>query len=76
MQEWEAFKRNNPQARLVCIDCIPNSTMQAHERSDVLNVGGFSDEVFKLVAAFAAGQLDGRHWVGEIESIDVNDIKV
>lgn len=71
MAEWEIFKRRNPGARLVCIDCVPNASTQACERDDVLNVGGFSDDVFKIVAAFAQGKLDGRHWVGEIEAIDL-----
>ena len=69
MVAWAEFKTRNPQARLVCIDCTPNSTSQAAERADVLNIGGFSDEVFKIIAAFAAGQLGAGHWVGEIESI-------
>jgi 60 kDa SS-A/Ro ribonucleoprotein len=69
MQEWETFKVRNPNAKLVCIDIVPNGTTQAAERSDVLNVGGFSDEVFSIVAAYAAGQLNANHWVGEIESI-------
>jgi len=37
----------------------------------VLNIGGFSDDVFKIVAAFAAGQLGANHWVGEIQSIAI-----
>ncbi|NHZ66372.1 vWA domain-containing protein [Massilia genomosp. 1] len=69
MSEWALFKQRNPAARLVCIDCTPNSSSQAAERADVLNVGGFSDDVFKIIAAFAAGQLGAGHWVGEIESI-------
>jgi len=69
MAAWAEFKQRNPMARLVCIDCTPNRTSQAAERSDVLNIGGFSDEVFKIVAAFAAGQLGAGHWVGEIEQI-------
>ncbi|NIA00331.1 RNA-binding protein [Massilia sp. CCM 8734] len=69
MTEWAVFKQRNPAARLVCIDCTPNSTSQAAERADVLNVGGFSDDVFKIIAAFAAGQLGAAHWVGEIEAI-------
>lgn len=68
MREWEMFKRSNPAARLVCIDCVPNSTSQVQERDDVLNVGGFSDEVFRIVAAFAAGQTAAGHWVSEIAS--------
>ena len=69
LQEWQRFKRRNPAAKLVCIDITPHGTTQAHEDADVLNVGGFSDAVFDILAAFAAGQLAAGHWVGEIESI-------
>lgn len=68
MRAWEQFKVRNPAARLVCIDCTPNATSQVCERDDVLNIGGFSDDVFKIIAAFAAGQLSAGHWVGEIEA--------
>ncbi len=71
MQRWNEFKVINPQARLVCVDCTPNATSQATEREDVLNIGGFSDDVFRIVAAFAAGQLGAQHWVGEIEAVDM-----
>ena len=47
------------------------ATSQAQERTDVLNVGGFSDEVFETVAAFAAGRLSDGHWVAEIEAVEV-----
>lgn len=69
MKEWEVFKQRNPQARLVCIDVTPHATTQALGRPDVLNVGGFSDEVFKIIAAFAAGQLNPAHWAGEIAAV-------
>lgn len=69
MNEWAAFKRRNPKARLVCVDIQPYGTAQAKELEDILNVGGFSDEVFNIIAAFAAGQLDAGHWVGLIEEI-------
>lgn len=71
MREWSVFKQRNPHARLVCIDIAPYGSTQAIEREDVLNIGGFSDEVFKIVAAFSAGQLGAAHWVGEIGSIEV-----
>ena len=67
MQEWAAFKARNPKARLACIDIQPYATTQAQERDDVLNIGGFSDEVFKLLAVYAAGGLGAGHWVGVIE---------
>jgi len=69
MKEWEVFKQRNPHADMVCIDLVPNSTTQANEtgRGDILNIGGFSDTVFKTLASFAHG--DSLHWSEEIESI-------
>jgi 60 kDa SS-A/Ro ribonucleoprotein len=69
MREWAKFKERNPKARLVCIDASPYNTTQAAEREDILNVGGFSDQVFDVIAKFANGTLDADHWVGVIESI-------
>jgi 60 kDa SS-A/Ro ribonucleoprotein len=71
MHQWQLFKGRNPRARLVCIDCTPNASSQAVEREDILNIGGFSDSVFDIVAQFAAGELDAAHWVGVIEAIDI-----
>ena len=69
MQEWNVFKGRNPRARLVCIDVQPYRTVQAAEREDILNVGGFSDRVFDVVSEFARGELNGDHWIGVIESV-------
>jgi 60 kDa SS-A/Ro ribonucleoprotein len=71
MQQWEAFRQRNPGARLVCIDIQPYGTVQAQTREDVLNVGGFSDAVFEVLARFATGQLGGEHWVREIEGVEI-----
>lgn len=71
MAEWETFRRRNPMARLVCLDIQPGSSTQAQERGDILNVGGFSDAVFEILATFAKGELTPDHWVGVIESLAV-----
>ena len=71
MREWEVFRARNPQARLVCIDIQPDATTQAAERDDILNVGGFSDEVFTVIGDFAAGQLNGTEWIDRIDAIAV-----
>lgn len=76
MKEWNAFKARNPSARLVCIDLQPYATVQAYEREDVLNVAGFSDAVFTLVADFAAGKLAPEHWIGVIEQIGLAESAV
>lgn len=67
MDEWMKFKTRNPKARLVCLDIQPSATTQVREREDILNIGGFSDTVFRVIAAFAKGELGGDHWIGEIE---------
>jgi len=69
MREWNVFKQRNPHARLACIDVQPYRTVQARERADILNVGGFSDQVFEVIAEFAAGRLNADHWIGVIEEV-------
>lgn len=69
MAEWEAFKARNPRARLVNIDIQPNASTQAPDRDDILNVGGFSDVVFDVVAAFAKGGSEAAHWLHSIRSV-------
>lgn len=71
MNEWASLKKRSPDAKLVCIDVVPNKSTQAKEEKDILNIGGFSDAVFDLVSAFARGRLGADHWVGEIEKLSL-----
>lgn len=69
MKQWERIKQRNRAAKLICIDLQPYGTTQAQERADILNVGGFGDAVFDVVAQFAAGSFGAGHWVEAIESV-------
>jgi 60 kDa SS-A/Ro ribonucleoprotein len=77
MTEWQQFVQNqvrlqggmSTHPRLICIDLQPNQTTQAPERSDILNIGGFSDAVFDVIAAFLTSD-SGRH-VAEVEAIEL-----
>ena len=69
MKQWNKLKRRNPRARLVCLDIAPYGASQATEREDILNIGGFSDQVFGVINAFAKGELNADHFVGEIEKV-------
>ena len=71
MRQWGAFKARNRAAKLVCIDIQPYGTTQVQERADVLNVGGFSDEVFEVVNALAAGDMVPGHLTGKIEAMTI-----
>ena len=68
LKEWDALKRRAPQAKLVCLDIQPYGTSQAMSRDDILNVGGFSDQVFDVMAAFASGA--ATSWVEHIEATE------
>jgi len=72
MAEWAKLKARNKAAKLVCIDIQPYGTSQSSERADVLNIGGFSDVVFELIAGFAKGR-SRDHWVDTIAKIDVDN---
>lgn len=71
MKAWNEFRKRNPKAKLVCVDMTPNRTSQAGDRPDILNVGGFSDNVFTVVDLFLRNQLTPEHWVGTIKSIKI-----
>jgi 60 kDa SS-A/Ro ribonucleoprotein len=76
---WHDFVKNQVRLhgagfegpKLVCIDLQPYTTTQAPDRSDILNVGGFSDAVFQVLASFLG---DGpARFVSEVEQIDLGD---
>lgn len=69
MKQWELFKRRNAKAQMVCIDLQPCETTQTQERGDITNVGGFSDQVFKLIADVASGHKDENFWVNRINTM-------
>ena len=71
LAEWAKFKARNPEARLVCIDLQPYATTQAPDRADVLNVGGFSDQVFDVLAAVRRGGVGTDHWAKVIEEVSL-----
>ncbi len=83
MTAWEAFvanqrKLNQPQSvssrleatpKLINIDLQPYQTVQACERTDIMNIGGFSDAVFARVSAFLAD--NNQRFVAEVEAIEL-----
>ena len=71
LAEWDKIKQRNPQAKLVCLDIQPYATVQARNRHDILNIGGFSDQVFHLLGAFAAQNHSADFWVESIEKIRI-----
>ncbi len=71
MAEFSMLKSRSPKARMVLHDIQPYGTTQGHEREDVMNVGGFGDAVFDVVASFSKGE-GGKALVDVIKSVDVS----
>jgi 60 kDa SS-A/Ro ribonucleoprotein len=74
-EEWQRLRGRNPKAKLVLIDVQPYGTTQdagSKTRDDVLNVGGFSDAVFEVIASFTRGDLVGDAWLHAIEAITLD----
>ena len=74
LAEWDKIKARCPQAKLVCLDIQPYATVQAHNRHDILNIGGFSDQVFHLLGAFVAQNNSADFWVEMIEKIQIAEL--
>jgi 60 kDa SS-A/Ro ribonucleoprotein len=70
-EEWARFRDRNPNAKLVLVDLQPYASTQVSDDDAVLNVGGFSDHVFELIALFAKGELGAQHWVDRIRAIEL-----
>jgi len=71
-KEWDKFHSRNPGSKLVCIDIQPYDTTQAgNKANEILNVGGFSDNVFTVISEFASGGTKKDHWVNVIKKISL-----
>jgi len=71
VNQWTQIKQHNPKAKMVCIDIVPNTTSQAPDGLDILNIGGFSDQVFQVIADFAKSNGGTNRWVNKINNIEL-----
>ena len=73
MTQWATLKKRCPQAKMVCIDIQPYTTVQAPPSNDVLHVGGFSDMVFDVIRSFME-QSTADHCVQQIEALSLEPL--
>jgi len=55
---------------MVCIDLQPNKTTQAKSQDNILNIGGFSDNVWTVLEAFTTSKSPNA-WVDEINKVQL-----
>lgn len=74
LNEWNVYKSRNKNAKLICIDLTPRTNHQVTftEREDILQIGGWSDNVFLVIDKFIQGGWSKDFWVNEIESVSLD----
>lgn len=71
MQNFNEIKSRNPKCKLINIDITPATTSQTSVDKSILNIGGFSDNVFEVINAFVNSNASPEFWVKKIESIQL-----
>lgn len=68
--EWEVFVKNNKDVKLVNLDIVPSAEVQNKNSARCLNIGGFSDNIFEIVADFVKEQPTTKDfWAKKIQEI-------
>lgn len=66
---WDKYKRDvMPEARMINLDITPNQYSVNTTRADTLMVGGFSDDVFRVMKSFLEGD---RDQVGAVQAVEL-----
>lgn len=69
---WNKIKKQNPNVKMVCIDIQPYTTTQVETDKSILNIGGFSDACFDVIANFVNNKNSTpNHWVEEIMKTEI-----
>lgn len=73
LRYWNEYKKLAPDCKLICIDITPKANAQIYQQPNVFNIGGFSDNVFKMVSAIIDGVSDPEHLVKEVKLIALGE---
>lgn len=66
---WRDLVAANPNAKLICVDLAPYSDLTNKDSTNVLNLGGWTDEMFPLIASFVNG--DQTKWVDAVKAVSL-----
>lgn len=83
MREWEQFRHRKPDARLLCYDFQPDvvsphhstSTIERAEKADILRLGGYSPDAFRIITQFSHGAFTPEHWQNTLQSLRIDAYK-
>ena len=67
-QSWQRIRARNPNAKMVCIDIQTTNSTQAVDGQGVMNIGGFSDQIWTTIQRFVSN--DGPStWIEEVKAV-------
>jgi 60 kDa SS-A/Ro ribonucleoprotein len=69
--EWADFKKRNKGAKCVCVNLNVGSTVQVTDDKDVMNIGGYSDTYWDIIAQFVKGGYTAQTWVDNIKAVEI-----
>lgn len=70
-ESWGRIRAKNPKAKMVCVDISVSETTQVHDGHGVMNIGGFSDQIWTTIQRFLSGE-GPETWVEEIKAISLD----
>ena len=66
---WADYLKDyNPKAKLLCININPEINVQVKDSFNAVNIGGFSDAIFPLIADFFNHDTQSDFWVERIKT--------
>jgi 60 kDa SS-A/Ro ribonucleoprotein len=67
--EWLTLKKRSPKTKLICLDIQPYGNTQLSDRQDVMNIGGWGDNCWDVMAKFVSK--DPTSFVQEVMSVEL-----
>jgi len=73
MESFRRLQRRNPKLKMINIDIQANQTSQTASDPNILNLGGFSDQIWDTIARFVSEE-SPQQWVDTIKEIDLGAV--
>lgn len=70
-EEWKKVLKRCPKAKMVNINIVASDTTQIYDDHNVLNIGSFSDNIWKVIDDFINDRYGASAWVQCIEQVDI-----
>lgn len=70
-EEWKKVLKRCPKAKMVNINIQSSDTTQMYDDYNVINIGGFSDNIWKVIKDFLDGNYGSNAWVKCVDKVEI-----